>query len=238
MDNVQNDSRWKGLYRVGGVGALIAAFLFLLEIIVFIIWPQPSNVVGYFALFQSNKLIGLLDFYLLEIPAYILFLPIFMAIYAAIRKSSESYMILAVILAIIGISVFLSTNNPFALLSLSDQYAAATTEVQRSVLLAAGQTIIANTGQRAIGGFNMGFFLLSIGGLLVSFVMLRSSIFSKATAYVGIFAFAISLADYFRIIFLPSNLILLLIIAILSGLILIIWLILVGRRLFKISMTF
>lgn len=39
-------------------------------------------------------------------------------------------MVLAVILAIIGISVFLSTNNPFSLLNLSDQYAAATTEVQ------------------------------------------------------------------------------------------------------------
>jgi hypothetical protein len=229
------DSRWKCLYRVGCAGALIAATLLLIEIIVFTIWPQPATVIDYFTLFQSNKLIGLLDFYLLEIPAYILFVPIFLAIYVAIRRTSESYMLLAVILAIIGISVFISTNNPFSLLSLSNQYAAATTEVQKSVLLAAGQTIIANTEQRAVGGFNMGFLLVSISGLIVSAVMLRSSIFSKATAYVGILAFAISLADYFRIIFLPSALILLLIIAISSGLLLLIWLILVGRRLFQLG---
>jgi hypothetical protein len=140
-------------------------------------------------------------------------------------------MLIAVILAIIGVSIFLSTNNPFSLLSLSNQYWAATTEVQKSILLAAGQAIIANTGQRAVGGFNMGFFLISIAGIMVSFVMTKSNIFSKVTAYIGILAYAVSLADYFRIVFLSSNLILLLILAITSGILLLIWLILVGRKL-------
>lgn len=229
------DSRWKCLYRIGGAAAIIAAVLLLLEIIVFAIWPQQTTAIDFFILFQSNKLIGLLEFYLLEMFAYILFVPIFLSLYVAIRKSSESYMFLAVILAIIGISIFLSTNNSFSLLSLSDQYAAATTEAQKSILLAAGQTIISNTGQRAVGGFNTGFLLVSIAGIMVSTVMLRSNIFSKSTAYIGILAFAISLADYLRIIFLPSSTILLLVIAILSGLLLIIWFILVGRRLLKIE---
>jgi hypothetical protein len=229
------DSRWKNLYRIGGVGALIAAALLLIEIIVFAIWPQQTTAIDYFTLFQSNKLIGLLDFYLLEMMAYILFVPIFLSLYVAIRKSNESYMFPAVILAIIGISIFLSTNNSFSLLSLSNQYAAATTESQKSFLLAAGQTIIANTGQRAVGGFNMGFFLVSISGLIASIVMLRSTNFSKSTAYIGILAFTISLADYFRIVFIPSALLLLLIIAIVSGLLLIIWFILVGRRLLKLG---
>lgn len=103
------------------------------------------------------------------------------------------------------------------------------------MLLAAGQTIIANTGQRAVGGFNMGFLLISISGIIVSNVMLRSSIFSKMTAYIGIFAFAISIADYFRIVFLPHALSLLLIFAILSGLLLFIWFIFVGQRLIQLG---
>lgn len=229
------NSHWKGLYRVGGIGALITAALLLIEIIIFAIWPQQTDALAFFTLFQSNKLIGLLDFYLLEMLAYILFVPIFLALYFAIRRSSESYMMIALIFAIIGISVFLSTNNPFSLLSLSDQYVAATTEVQKSILLAAGQTVIANTGQRAVGGFNVGFFLVSIAGLIISVVMLRNTIFSKATAYIGILAFAISLADYFRLIFLSSSVILTLIIAITSGVLLIVWFILVGRRLLKLN---
>ncbi len=229
------DKHWKGLYKVGGAAAIVSAILLLIEIIVFTIWPQQTTAIAYFTLFQSNKLIGLLNFYLLEFFTYILFLPLFLAIYIVIRMKSQSSMLIALILAIIGISVFLSTNNSFSLLSLSDQYWAATTEAQKSVLLAAGQTIIANTGQRAVGGFNMGFFLVSIAGIIMSFTMLKSSVFNKMTAYIGIIAFGISLVDYLRIIFIPSATILLLIIAVVSGILLLMWLILVGRRLLKLS---
>jgi hypothetical protein len=217
------------------LAAFIAAVLLLMEIIVFTIWPQPTTVMGYFALFQSNKLIGLIDFYLLEVVAYALFIPLFLAFYIALRRCNESYMMLAMILACVGIAVFLATNNPFTMLSLSKQYMAATTEAQKSLFLAAGQTLLINTNQRAVGGFNMGFLLVCIAGLLVSFVMLQSKIFSKTNAYLGILTFAISLADYLRIIILPSELLLLLIIAILSGILLLIWLILVGRRLFQLG---
>ena len=229
------DSNWKDLYKTGGVAAIIAAVLIPTEIIILTIWPLPTTVIGYLALFQSNNLIGLIDAYLLEVVAYVLMVPMFLAIYLALRRVNEGYVVLATILAIIGITVFLATNNPFSMLSLSRQYAAATTEAQKTMIVAAWQVILVNTNQRAVGGFNMGFFLISVGGLLVSAVMLRSNIFSKATAYVGILAFAISLSDYVRIIVAPSALTLILIIALASAIFLIIWLILVGRRLFQIE---
>lgn len=65
------------------------------------IWPQPSTVTDYFALFQNSKLIGLLDFYLLEFLACALFVPMFLAIYIAIRRANESYMALALTLALV-----------------------------------------------------------------------------------------------------------------------------------------
>jgi len=228
------DPKWKDLYRVGGTAAIIAAVLLLMEIIVFTVWPQPTTAMGHFTLLQSNKLVGLIDFYLFEFVAYVLFVPIFLAIYVALKRFNESYMTIAIVLAIVGIAIFLATNNPFSMLSLSNQYVNATTEAQKSMILAAGQAILVNTNQRAVGGFNMGLFLLSIAGLIYSVVMLRSNIFSKLTAYVGILAFVISLAEYFRMILVPEALVLLLIFAILSGLFLLIWLILVGRRLFQL----
>jgi Domain of unknown function (DUF4386) len=229
------DSAWKGLYKVGGAAALIAAVLLAIEIIVFTAYPLPSTVIDYFTLFQSNRLIGLLDLYLLEIPAYALFVPMFLALYAALRRANESYMALATTLAIIGIAVFLATNNPFSMLSLSDQYAAATTDAQRSLFLAAGQAMLANTNQRAVEGFNMGLLLVSVAGLIVSAVMLRSNIFSKVTAYMGILANAVSLAEYFRLVFVPEAVLLLLFLALASCLLLLIWYILIARRLFQIG---
>lgn len=190
-------------------------------------------MIDYFTLFQSNKLIGLIDFYLLEFISYILFVPMFLALYVALKRCNESYMIISISLLILGVGIFLATNNSFSMLSLSNQYMAATTEAQKSILLAAGQTMLNNTGQRAFGGFNTGFLLISIAGIIVSAVMLRSKNFGRNTAYLGILAFAISLAEYVRMIVVPSDLTLLLIIAILSGVLLMIWLVLVGRSLIK-----
>jgi len=229
------DSAWKGLYKVGGAAALIVTVLLTIEIIVFTAYPLPSTVIGYFTLFQTNRLLGLLNLYLLEILAYALFVPMFLALYVALRRANESYMALATTLAIIGIAVFLATNNPFSMLSLSDQYAAATTDAQRSLFLAAGQAILANTNQRAVEGFNLGLLLVSVAGLIVSAVMLRSNIFSKLTAYVGILANAISLAEFFRLAFVPAAVLLLLIIATASGLLLLIWYILIARSLFQLE---
>jgi hypothetical protein len=230
-----SSSDWEGLYKVGGAAALIVTVLLTIEIIVFTAYPLPSTVIGYFTLLQSDKLLGLLDLYLLEILAYALFVPMFLALYVALRRANESYMALATTLAIIGIAVFLATNNPFSMLSLSDQYAAATTDAQGSLFLAAGQAMLANTNQRAVEGFNMGFLLVSVAGLIVSAVMLRSNIFSKVTAYVGILANAISLAEYFRLAFVPAAVLLLLIIATASGFLLMIWYILIARRLFQLG---
>ncbi len=186
-DNAETrDSAWKGLYKVGGAAALIVAVLLPIEIIVFTAYPLPGTVIGYFTLFSSDRLIGLLDFYLLEISTYALFVPMFLALYVALRRASESRMAIALTFALLGMGIFFATNNPFSMLSLSDQYAAAATEAQRSTVLAAGQAILANTNQRAVGGFNMGFFLVSVAGLIVSLVMLRSNSFSRVTAYVGI----------------------------------------------------
>ncbi|MCE5215031.1 MAG: DUF4386 domain-containing protein [Methanobacterium sp.] len=228
------DSRWKTLYKIGGIAAILSALLLLIEIITWVVWPQPNTVLGYFTLLQTNKIIGLIDFYLLEYIAYILFLPLFMALYVALRRINESLMLIAISLAILGIAIFLATNNSFSMLSLSNQYLVATTETQKSIILAAGQAMMVNTGQRSVGGFNMGLLLISVAGIIISTIMLKSNNFSNKTAYLGILTFIISLAEYFRMILIPSELTLLLIIAILSGILLLIWLIMVGRSLIKL----
>jgi hypothetical protein len=229
------DSASKDLYKVGGAAALVVALLLLIEIIIFIAYPLPSTAIDYFRRFQSNRLIGLVDLYLLETLAYILYVPLFLALYLALRRANESYMALAVALAGIGIAVFLATNNPFAMLSLSDQYAAATSDTERSQFLAAGQALLANTNQRAVGGFNLGLFLVSVAGLIVSVVMLSSNVFGRVTAYAGVLANALSLADYLRLAIAPAALLLILLLALTSGVLLFAWYIFVARRLFQLG---
>jgi hypothetical protein len=228
------DSAYESLYKLGGAAALIVVVLTLSEVIGHTFYPQPVTVSGWFMLFQSNRIIGLLDFWGLEVPMYIMFAMVFLALYVVLRRANESRMRIAVSFALLGAAVFLATNNPFSMLSLSNQYAAATTDTQRSTFLAAGQAILANTNQRAVGGFNLGLFLVSVAGLIASSVMFQSDSFSRLTAYIGILANGLSLADYLRQALTPSETIALLVI-LPNALFLVIWYVLVGRRLLQLG---
>ena len=108
------------------------------------------------------------------------------------------------------------------------------TDAERAAFLAAGQAVLANTGQRAVGGFNMGLFLVSVAGLIISSVMLRSILFNKSTAYIGIIVFALSLVDYLRQA-LTSSIIITLLVVLPNVLFLVIWFVLVGRRLYQLG---
>lgn len=227
-------SAYQGLYKLGGAAALIVVVLTLSEVIGLIFYPQPSTVSGWFMLFQNNRLIGLLDFWGLEVLMYAMFIIVFLALYVVLRKANEGLMAIALTFALLGIGIFFATNNPFSMLSLSNQYAAATTDIQRSTFLAAGQAVLANTNQRAVGGFNMGLFLVSVAGLIISSVMLQNNSFSRVTAYVGILAYTLSLADYLREALTPSATIALLVI-LPNVLFLVIWFALVGRRLYQLG---
>lgn len=229
-----SDNKYKSLYKLGGVASLIVAVLTLIEVIVFALYPQPSTLLDWFILFRSNKIIGLLDFWGLEVPMYIMFIFVFLALYIVLRRANEALMAIALIFALLGVGIFLATNNSFSMLSLSNQYTAATTDMDRSAILAAGQAVLANTSQRAVGGFNMGLFLVSAAGLIVSAVMLQSNTFSKFTAYVGIVANTLSLIDYLRQV-LTSSVAIALLVILPNALLLVIWFALVGRRLYQLG---
>jgi hypothetical protein len=70
--------------------------------------------------------------------------------------------------------------------------------------------------------------------MIVSVVMLRSNAFSRLTAIMGILTFALSLADYLRQA-LTSSVFITLLVVLPNVLFLVIWFILVGRRLYQLG---
>jgi len=228
-----DDAYWS-LYKIGGAAALFAALFILGEVVVLAIYPPPAKTHDWFMLFQSNSIVGLLDLWGLEVLMYLMFTLMFLALYMALRTTNQSLMVIALTFALLGIGVFFATNNPFSMLALSNQYATATTDADRSTLLAAGQALLSHTNQRAVGGFNIGLFLVSVAGLIVSSVMLQSNVFGRSTAFVGVLAHALSLADYLRQALTPSAVVALLII-LPNALLLVIWHSLVGRRLYQLG---
>ena len=180
-----DDSVWKSLFKVGAVAALTVFVLMSIQILVFIVWPPPNTVIGWFNLFQTNKLVGLLDMDLLLIVDYALLGLVFLALWAALKRFNQSFMAIALILELVGITTYFASTVAFEMLSLSNQYAFTITDMERSVLLAAGQVMLAIWQGTA---FNISYILSAIALLVVSVIMVRSSIFSKVTAYMGILA--------------------------------------------------
>jgi hypothetical protein len=221
------DSAWKSLYKVSASAALIMVVVFFpIQIIAFSMAPIPTTAVDWFTLLRNNRLLGLLDLDLLYVADQALLIPIFLTLYVALRRANKAYMALATIFGILGATVYFATNNAVSMLYLSDQYAVATTDAQRSLFLAAGETTIAVSLGTAWYVFNV---LASVALLIVSVVMLRSTVFSKATAYVGILGSIFGLA-----FFVPTAGIFFLLI---SAFALQIWFVLIAQRLFQIGQT-
>ena len=127
---------------------------------------------------------------LLLIIDQILFSFMILALYIKLRQTDQSIMLLALLLGLMGIITYLSSTVAFDMLSLSDKYAAATTEAEKSTLVTAGQTMIITWTGTA---YDIGYVLLGISFLIIGFVMHRSTEFSKITSYLGIITGILSL---------------------------------------------
>ncbi len=188
----------RSIYAIGGVCALAAGTLFLIEMIVYIATSAPSmaDAAGWFNLFQANRFVGLIDFGILELYGLVLFVPMFLALYAALRRASESLMAIAAVLAFVGIAANFATVKLFPLLTLSDLYSAATTAARQSQFLAAGQATLALGALGGIGGSVEGGIPMAVAGLIASVVMLRSNILGRGIGYAGILANGVALLMY------------------------------------------
>ena len=220
------DSAWKGLYKVGGAAALLSVVFLPIQIFVCLMSPPPDTVVGWFTLLQSNRLVGLIDLDLLLMVDQVLAILIFIALYVALRRTNESLMGIALAFSLVSAALFIASNPAFAMLSLSDQYAAAGTEAQRAMFLTAGQAVLVTWQGSA---FQASYILGSMAPIIISVVMLqsRATAFGKSTAYMGILANVIALGLYVPKIGVY--------ISIFSVVLLWIWYILIARRLFQLG---
>ncbi len=220
------DPGWSGLYKIAGASALFMAMIIPIQSILFAACSPPLNgsVLDWFTLFQEDWLLGLLSFEFLMIVYTILSLPVALALYAALRGIDHSLSAIFLVLSVVGVVLFVTARPVFEMLSLSSQYAAATTDAQRTVFLSSGQMMLALFNGTA---FHVNYVVGSISGLIISIVMLRSATFSKTTAYVRILS---SVLDFG--LFVPT---IGLYISLFSVVFLLVWNILVAKRLIELA---
>jgi hypothetical protein len=185
-DNQTPDPRWKDLYKIGGITAIVSEIVIFLGIVAFFLWPySPGNksTESIFVLLQSNKLGGLISLDLFLVVGNLFGILLFLALYVSLKQVNESYALIALVLGLVAAISIIPARPISELSSLSGLYASATTSAAKSQYLAAGEALLALFNGTAwfvntlLGGISL---------LISSFLMLRSNVFSKSTAYVGI----------------------------------------------------
>ncbi|WP_458744782.1 hypothetical protein [Candidatus Nitrosocosmicus sp. T] len=216
---------WKDLYRIAAFSAMAIVILIPIQILVFVISPPPSTVAAFFNLFKNNALLGLLSLDLLLMIDYVLMIPIFLAIYIVLKKkTNQSFAAIGMVIGFIGIIVYFSSNTAFDMLYLSEQYDITKTDFEQSLLLAAGQSMLATFQGTS---FHSSYILLSIATLILSILMLKDKVFGKVAGTFGILVAVIGLGLY-----IPQIGFFLSIVSLIPGTA---WYLLVSRSLFRIS---
>jgi hypothetical protein len=234
------EARWKSIYMAGAVAAILTVLVAVAEIGITFLpgggreTTSARTVIDWFMLYQTSPLmgmrnLGLLNFFLVGLSVLFNY-----AIYGAHRLVERPLAGLALIVSIIGIAVFYATNRAFAMLALSNQYAAATSDTHRALLLAAGQAMLA-VGESHTPGTFLAFFISEIAGILIAVVMLKGKIFSQASGIVGILAFGFLLIFEICSVFIPALFQAAMIFALSGGILSMVWYVMVAHKLLQLS---
>jgi len=233
-------STWSGVYRIGGLAVLLAIPIYLLDVGISLtvegadIRPDALTAVNLFALYQENWLLGFRALGLINVATLTVSLPFFVALYGAHQHECKGYATLALIVWLVGATIYISNNAAIPMSVLSSKYTSATTDSQRTLLAAAGEAMIARGADFTPGSF-VGFFFTELAAIGFSLLMLRSSVFGRTIAYLGIVGFV--RLSFFTVCstFFPALFDVGIVVAMVGGLSGLAWYILVAFRLLRLG---
>lgn len=233
-------SDWNRFHRISAGAALLAVLVALTDITLTFLpagaeQPGTMTAVDWFHLFQNNWFFGLRNLGLLpNILTLLLMVPLFLSLYMIHQRTQQPLAAVAVIFSVLGAAVYLSNNAAFPMLTLSMKYTAALTESQRTLLIGAGEAVLARGEDFTPGSFP-GFFLNEMATIMMAWVMLQGKIFSKATGYAGLLGGISLLVFTIWATYIPVGFGVSMLLAMVGGISSIVWYILTSRKLLQMS---
>jgi Domain of unknown function (DUF4386) len=219
-------STWRTLFRIGSISFLISAVLTLAFFILLISLNPPSDTAGLlnFVLTKRQTFILVQTFLVIE---GLFILPVILVLYPALKDINPSIALLAVSLGALGLIFhFASVASSLSLVGLSDGYSAASGTPTQAAYLASAVAVRGVDGSTT--ALNNLFF--SLFGILASWPMVKSPTFGKLAGYVGILWGLVGTAITGLPILDVQGLV-----GLIVGIIQVIWLVVVGLRLWKLS---
>ncbi|ACY17292.1 DUF4386 family protein [Haliangium ochraceum] len=176
---------WPSVYRVGALAALVSMALIPVQVFVFVVWPPPTSVADFYALYQQSPWRGLLGLDLLYLINNLCVLLMYVAFFGALRPARPAAGLLGLALGLVGMAAYYPSNPAFEMLTLSQRFAEAASDAERTALLGAGEALLAGYTGTA---FDVYYVLNALALLVFAGAMWRSEAFDRRTAGAGLIA--------------------------------------------------
>ena len=171
------------LYRGGIIAATFMVIMIPVQIAFFLIWPHPTNIVDWFNLFNNSWIIGLMSFDFLYMLSMIASIFLYIALFFALFERQKSLSLFALIIGLIGLAIYFPSNTSIEMLATSRQYLNASTEYNKEIFIASGQTLLSIWKGTA---YSVYYVLNGIALILFFLAMLKNTNFRKSTTYIGL----------------------------------------------------
>ena len=184
---------WKRIYKFGAVAAFIAMSANLADIILGfggtnMVTYGTKSAVEWFVVYQDSWFRGVYALGILNIVYMVAMLPVYFALFGAHFEKQAIAAALTLIVFLTAMSMYISNNAAIPLLVLSGKYSLAATDLQRTILVAAGEAVLSRGEDFTAGSF-VPLFLSGLAAICISIIMLRGGIFGKVNAWIGIVGF-------------------------------------------------
>lgn len=179
------NAEWRLIYIAAVIAAIGSIAFMPIQTAFFIIWPLPTDVEAWFAIFAQNPIRGMISLDLLFMLQIIFVALIYLALMVTMWMENRALILLATVFGFMGLAVYFASNPSFEMLNLSGQYAVSTDANTRNQLLAAGHGAMATFTGTAYVVYYM---LNAVALLLFAYAMYGSAHFSRMNAHSGMLA--------------------------------------------------
>jgi hypothetical protein len=228
VNAIDTEGTW--LYRVGGLSACLLGIAYLAITPLYVSVGAPPRGGEARLHYLAGKTTVWWAILGLSVLTDVLFVPVALALYLALKGVNRNAMLIAA--ALVGLFVVLDLAltwpNFAALISLSGNYAAAATATERAMYVAAANYASAVLTSSLEAVYSI--LILSLGILLVGLVMLKG-IFGKGTAYLGVLTGIVGIVAAVGPFFVSALSVTIIIVSVLTTA----WVLLVGFRLYRLG---
>ena len=179
------DPDTKGLYRAGGISAIVLGISYVVIIAVYVLGGAPPSEAEQWLKYLSGHTTAWWTILGLSVLTDLLFVPVALSLYLALKHVNRNAMLAGAgfMVSFVILDLAVTWPNYSSLIILSGKYAAAANDAQRTAFVAAAHYASAVLTSSVVGVYAI--LVPSLGILIIGLVM-RKGPFGKLTAYLAV----------------------------------------------------